>query len=355
MRIHVVAIVLLIGCNTSNFDTSDVDTTSDSITGGQLEAASGRSRPHRVDHLKEIFDEVDGARVTQTLRELAGDVPVVVNGATITLGQRFDDIGRQNFRDYWTQTMQNLGLEVTQLPYQAVNHPRPGNNVEAVLRGRSADSLVVIVHYDSIGPRGSETTNPGVDDDMSGMSIQLETARLFVRHKHQLRFTVRFVASDEEELGGLAGARNYAAFITGLAQTEGFQLIAAVDDEQSGWNCSVDNRCGDDLFPAVDVYSCGGNGPGSFDSWQLGNLFSDIVASYSPLKVKRGCLGANSDHFAFGTIGVPAIVYSEHNPFANPHFDREGGDTFDKIDTNYLISIARPGITFQAALAGVRK
>ena len=356
MRIHVVAIVLLIGCNPSNFDTPDVETTSDSITGGQPEAASGRSRHHRVDHLEEIFDEVDGARVTQTLRELAGDVPVVVNGATITLGQRFDDVGRQNFRDYWTQTMQSLGLEVTQLPYQAVNHPRPGDNVEAVLRGRSADSLVVIVHYDSIGPRGSETANPGVDDDMSGMSIQLETARLFVRHKRPARGSPcgSSPATRRSSAGSPARATTPRSS-RGWRRAEGFQLIAAVDDEQSGWNCSVDNRCGDDLFPAVDVYSCGGNGPGSFDSWQLGNLFSDIVASYSPLKVKRGCLGANSDHFAFGTIGVPALVYSEHNPFANPHFDREGGDTFDKIDTDYLISIARPGITFQAALAGVQK
>src|SRR5678815_6052885 len=115
---------------------------------------------------------------------------------------------------------------------------------------RDRDSLIVIVHYDSIGPRGSETANPGVDDDMSGMSILLETARLFVKHKAQLALTVRFVASDEEELGGLAGARNYAAYLTGLAQTEGFKLVAAVDDEQSGWNCSVDNRCGDNLFPA---------------------------------------------------------------------------------------------------------
>jgi hypothetical protein len=52
---------------------------------------------------------------------------------------------------------------------------------------------------------------------------------------------------------------------------------------------------------------------------------------------------------------VPALTYSEHNPFANPHFDQEGGDTFDKIDLDYLISIARPGITFQAALAGLQK
>jgi len=335
MRILVVAIVLVIGCH-----------------GGSERAADAGGG---TDHLEEIFDEVDGARITQTLRELSGVVPATVNGASIMLGERFDDAGRQRFRDYWTQTMRNLGLEINPLHYQAAGHPRAGDNVEAILRGPSADSLIVIVHYDSIGPPGSETSNPGADDDMSGMSILLETARLFVAHKAQLGLTVRFVASDEEELGGLAGARNYATYITGLAQTQGFKLIAAIDDEQSGWNCSVDNRCGDNLFPAVDVYSCGGNGPGSFDYWQLGNQLSDIVTAYSPLKVKRGCLGANSDHFAFATLGVPALTYSEHNPFANPHFDQEGGDTFDKIDLDYLISIARPGITFQAALAGLPK
>jgi hypothetical protein len=357
MRIHGLAIVLLIGCHNSNSQLpgSPPDAPGGSDAAVAIDAAPIPDAAPAVDHLKQIFDEVDGARITQTLRELAGDVPVVVNGATITLGERFDDAGRQNFRDYWTQTMQGLGLEINPMHYQATNHPRAGDNVEAILRGPSPDSLIVIVHYDSIGPRGTETANPGVDDDMSGMSIMLETARLFVAHKAQLGLTVRFVASDEEELGGLAGARNYAGYVTGLAQTQGFKLVAAVDDEQSGWNCSTDNLCGDNLFPAVDVFSCGGNGPGSFDSWQLGNQFSDIAAAYSPLKVKRGCLGANSDHFAFGTIGVPAIVYSEHTPFSNPHFDRSGGDTFDKIDLAYLISIARVGITFQAALAGVQK
>jgi hypothetical protein len=38
---------------------------------------------------------------------------------------------------------------------------------------------------------------PGADDDMSGMSIQLETARLLVQHKAQIANTVRFVASDD--------------------------------------------------------------------------------------------------------------------------------------------------------------
>ena len=352
MRIQLVAIALLIGCHSSSEHPGVfVDAAIDS----EQAPPDADAATMATDHLKELFDEVDGARITQVLRELAGEVPVTVNGNSITLGQRFDDVGRQKFRDYFTQTMQNLGLEINQMHYQATNHPRAGDNVEAILRGPSADSLIVIVHYDSIGPRTMETLNPGVDDDMTGMSILFETARLFVEHRAQLALTVRFVASDEEELGGLAGARNYAAYLRTLSQTEGFKMVAAVDDEQSGWNCSKDNLCNDNLFPAVDVFSCGGNGPGSFDSWPLGNMLTDIVTTYSTLHVKRGCLGANSDHFAFGEIGVPAIVYSEHTPFSNPHFDRSGGDTFDKIDLDYLISIARPAITFQAALAGLKK
>jgi acetylornithine deacetylase/succinyl-diaminopimelate desuccinylase-like protein len=347
MRVQVVAIALLIGCHGGS------EHPGVSIDAGGDAAADADAATTTTDHLKEIFDEVDGDRITQLMRELSGEVPVMVNGAPITLGQRYDDAGRKKFRDYWIQTMQNLGLEINPLPYQAEGHPRPGDDVEAILRGPSADSIIIIVHYDSIGPPGSETSNPGADDDMSGMSILLETARLFVKHRSQLALTVRFVASDEEEVGGLAGARYYGGYIKDRSQREGFALVAAVDDEQSGWNCSTDGLCGDALFPAVDVFSCGHSATASYDFPALGDQLAGIVARYSTLHVKRGCLGANSDHFAMWEIGVPAVVYSEHNPFANPHFDQNGGDVFAKIDLAYLISIARPAITFQAALAGV--
>src|SRR5204862_2174979 len=99
----------------------------------------------------------------------------------------------------------------------------------------------------------------------------------------------------------------------------------------------------------------GRNATSSFDFPALGDQFAAIVASYSTLHVKRGCIGANSDHFAMWEIGVPAVVYSEHNPFANPHFDEKGGDVFARIDLAYLTSIARAAIAFQAALAGVQK
>jgi hypothetical protein len=345
MRNQLVAIVILIGCQGVPDDTSDL--TNPAL--GDEPAANVAP-----DLLEQIFDEVDGARIIQTMREVSGVVPVTVGGQSITLGERFSADGRKKFRQYFIQIMRGLGLEINEFHYQAAGHPRAGDNVEAILRGPSADSFIVIVHYDSIGPRNRETENPGADDDMSGMAILFETARLFVLHRAQLALTVRFVASDEEELGGLAGARNYAAYIKALSLSEGFALVAAVDDEQSGWNCSVDKRCGDNTFPAFDIFSCGSGGGRSFNFPALGDQFADIVHAYSPLNVTRGCLGANSDHFAMWEIGVPSVVYSEHNPFANPHFDRSGGDTFDKIDTAYLISIARPAIAFQAALAGIQ-
>jgi Zn-dependent M28 family amino/carboxypeptidase len=279
---------------------------------------------------------------------------VVVNGTPVTINERFTDAGRKRFRDYWTQYMQGLGLQVNQLPYPATTTSRAGDNVEAVLAGASADSFVVIVHYDSIGPVGAETSNPGADDDMSGMAIELETARILVAHKAQLSYTVRFVASDAEELGRLAGARNYAAHIKALAQSEGFALVSAIDDEQTGWNCHSDAKCTDPIWPAFDIYSCGSGGGKTYDYHALGDSFAAITAKYSSLKTTRACMGANSDHFAMWEIGVPTLVFSEHSAFRNPHFDRAGGDTFDKIDTEYLVSIARPAITFQATLAGLQ-
>jgi hypothetical protein len=164
---------------------------------------------------------------------------------------------------------------------------------------------------------------------------------------------VRFVASDEEELGGLSGARYYASTIQAQAQAQGFSLVAAVDDEQTGWNCKTDGACSVAVWPVFDVFSCDGQ---QYDYAALGDRFTSIVTRYEPsMLVTRQCMGANSDHYAMWEIGVPAVVFSEHDPFDNDHFDQQGGDTFARIDGAYLGTIARPAITFQASLAGIGK
>jgi Zn-dependent M28 family amino/carboxypeptidase len=213
-----------------------------------------------------------------------------------------------------------------------------GHNLEAVLPGRSPDSVVIIVHYDSMGPHGYD--NEAVDDDMTGMAMQMETARVLLQYRDQLQYTVRFVAADYEEWGGLEGARDYAHYVTDLARSQHFRVVAAIDDEQSGW------KEGANTF---DVFDCGGR----TNSTALGNLLIATARQYSPLATHHDCMGENSDHYAMWEVGVPAVVFSEHHPFNNDHFDHAGGDTYAKIDQDYYFKIAQVGVTFAAKVVGV--
>jgi Zn-dependent M28 family amino/carboxypeptidase len=304
-----------------------------------------------------IFQEVSQTRLQSLLQQLTGYTPVTVNGQTFSITERYSAAAKAHFRSFWTQYFQDLGLTVQEqaFPSQRANGEDQGHNLEAVLPGKSKDSIVIIVHYDSMGPDGHETENPGVDDDMSGMATMMETARLLVERKALLQHTVRFVATDLEEVGGLEGARQYAASIKALSAKEGFQLVASVDNEQSGWDCGAENSCGfsgGPSGPTFDVFSCSGDGAG-YDNQALGDSLAAVASSYSKLSVTRGCISENSDHYAMWEIGVPSVVFSEHDPFENPHFDKEGGDTYERIAKDYYFQIAQIGVTFAATLAGV--
>ena len=213
-------------------------------------------------------------------------------------------------------------------------------------RAKSADSIVIIIHYDSMGRILQEKSNPAVDDDMTGMAMMLETARILAPLQAQLHYTIRFVAADFEEWAtpGLEGARTYAKYIQQLSKQQGFKLVASIDNEQSGWSGGSTS--------IVDAFPCT-NDPSLPKSTALGDLFTDTAQKYSGLSVTDACMDENSDFYAMLEVGVPSLVFSEHNPFANPHFDREGGDTFDKIDQDYFFRISQIGVTFAARVAGV--
>jgi hypothetical protein len=314
---------------------------------------------------KQIYDNVSKERIDTLVQQLSGGLPVTVGGETYSISDRYLPASKAKFRAFWLQYFRDLGISVQELDYPTRHRigESQGHNLEAVLPGESPDSVVIIVHYDSIGPEGQEAKNPGVDDDMSGMATLMETARILVQHKAQLRNTIRFVAADYEEQDnpGLEGARQYASFIKNLAAEDHFKILAAIDDEQSGWNCMGKHICGDDpkhcahdtTTTTFDVFSCSADGKYNYQA--LGDSLERMASEYSSgLSVNRGCINPNSDHYAMWEIGVPAVVFSEHGPFCNPHFDQEGGDTYDTIDRDYYFKIARIGVTFAAATVGLQ-
>jgi len=312
---------------------------------------------------RQIFDSVSKDRIDTLLQQLSGSLPVAIGDKTYSISDRYLPDSKAKFRAFWMQYFRDLGLAVQELDYPTCHRigESQGHNLEAVLPGKSPNSVVIIVHYDSIGPDGHEASNPGVDDDMSGMATMMETARILVEHKALLQNTVRFVAADYEEQDnpGLEGARQYASFIKNLAAGDHFEILKAIDDEQSGWNCTHDHRCGvdpqhcpsDTTSATFDVFSSSCDRKYNYPD--LGDSLAQVALEYDSLSVGRYCINPNSDHYAMWEIGVPAVVFSEHGPFCNPHFDQNGGDTYDKIDPDYYFKIARIGVTFAAVTVGL--
>ena len=303
-----------------------------------------------------VFDSVNPEHLQALLKDMTGVNPVTIGGQTFAITDRYLPASKEKFRRYFRAYFEALGVPVQEQAYPTRHNigETMGHNMEAVMRGKSADSIVIIVHYDSMGPRNNPAGNPGVDDDMTGMATMLETARILAQYQNRLHYTVRFVASDYEEFPSprLEGATVYAHSLRDLAQKDKFNLIAAIDDEQIGWNCSgPDHKCRM-VKPTFNVFSCSTNR--RYNYQKLGDQMEAVVQQFAPaMAVKRDCIGPNSDHYAMWDIGVPAVVFSELNPFDNPHFDNEGGDTYDKIDQTYFFSIARVGVTFAATVVGI--
>ena len=330
------ATLVLAGCSFDGGPADDAENTT------AIESTTRKPKPTNNDVYASVYAAVDKTKLDGLLRDMTGVNPVTVGGQTFSITNRYTPAAKANYRAYWTNYFQSLGMTVTQEAFpQSGGQEAQGHNVEAVLPGKTADSVVIIVHYDSIGPHGDD--NPGVDDDMTGMAILMETARILTTYRGRVHNTVRFVASDLEEVGGLAGARAYAKSIKATAAAQGFKIVASIDDEQSGWKEGANTI---DMFDR----NCSGTSP---NSTSLSTLFKGTATKYSTMTTKNGCVDANSDLYAMWEVGVPSITYGEHDPFANPHFDDEGGDTYDKIAHDYFFNIAQVGVTFSTQVVGI--
>ncbi len=296
---------------------------------------------------RDVFGAVDQSRLQHLLGDMCGQNPVTVDGQSFSIHDRYLPASKTNYRKYWSAYMSSLGMTPTTMTYATKSGAETsGHNVEAVLPGKVADSVVILVHYDSMGPHGAD--NAAADDDMTGMAILMETARILSQYKGRLHNTVRFVATDYEEWSSLSleGARKYATYIQALGKTQGFKVVAAIDNEQSGWKHgemtidTVSHKCGATADPAVAA---------------LQKLMADTASTYSTLSTTDLCNDGSlaSDYMAMGDVGVPAFVFSEHAPSLNNHFDQSGNDTYAAIDQDYYFQIARVAVTFAARVVGI--
>jgi hypothetical protein len=318
--------------------------------------------------LQSVFAAVDQKNLEKLLAEVTGVAPVTVDGATLHLTERWSAAGKASFRAYWKQYFTALGATVSEIPFpvdltdidpdHVVVGETTGHNVEAVLPGDSADSVVIVVHYDSVGLKGLETQNPAADDDGSGLVTLLEAARIFAARSHRAR-TVRFVAADYEEISNdLLGDLAYVAYLQKESKAKGFKILVAADNDQTAWSCWDEQLCRKNAPPANGAFrltTCSGDKLG-YDYPDLLKGVTQVAATYSTMQVQAACDGSgDTDHYAFWQAGIPAYVIEEIDADLNPHYDDNdtGDDTLAHVNTSYLFKIAQVAITYQAELAGI--
>ncbi len=311
------------------------------------------------DPLHAVFDAVDRAQLAQRLDELTGIAPVMVNSAPVRLTDRWSPTAKAQFRAYWTAYFTALGAQVHEQTFAIGNlvGETTGHNIEAVLPGASADSVVIITHYDTVGITGHETENPGADDAGSGLAMLMEAARIFAMQPTR-RYTVRFVAADYEEISdNLDGDYAYVKYLQADAAANSYHILVASDDDQTGWSCWSESKCSAHS-PAPNttfqIISCSGDSH-HYAYPDLATGIASVATTYSSSVMPTAiCDGSgDTDHYPFWVAGIPAYVIEEWGSENNPHYDDTGHDTIDKIDLDLLTGIARIQITFQAKLAGI--
>jgi hypothetical protein len=320
--------------------------------------AAADARP-AIDVYREIFDSVDQTQLALRLGEMTGASTVTAGGTSFRITERWSPAAKARFRAYWKAYFGALTATVSEQSFPIPNlvGETEGHNLQAVLPGRSPDSIVIIVHYDSVGVTGHETENPAADDDGSGLAIEMEAARILAAWPNRTN-TVRFVAADYEEISdNLAGDVAYADYLQTLASMQGFRILAVADNDQGGWSCWSESLCASGA-PAPDtafrLVSCSGDALG-YDYPQLRDGITEVATTYSTtMTVHPECDSAgDTDHYPFWQRGVPAFVIQEYSPDRNPHYDAAGDDTMRHIDLPYLFHIAQIAITYQAQLVGI--
>ena len=172
-------------------------------------------------------------------------------------------------------------------------------NVIAKIAGARHDSCFVFTaHYDHLGNQGRRVFYPGANDNASGVATILTLAQHYAQK--QPEYDMYFIAFSGEE-AGLRGSTWYAEHpVVPLEQISYLFNIDMIGDDCPEMYCEVSDA-------GLARYN-GAIVPLSLESW-------------SPfVKLQRGELAANSDHYPFAVRGVPCIFLMNENGSAFPYY-----------------------------------
>jgi leucyl aminopeptidase len=186
---------------------------------------------------------------------------------------------------------------------------------------------VIGAHEDTIASGGPEGRAPGADDDASGLACLFEIFRVLISGGFRPKRSIHFIAFAAEE-GGLLGSKDIAKEY----KKNQLSVVGMLQMEMSGY------RGRDKITILRDT------------SNEMANYLGVLAEEYLPnVGHEKGLCGYGcSDHFAFSSMGFSSVAVAESGPRGpqlNPNI-HTAGDTFDKLDMEFLSNFVKLGLAF---------
>jgi hypothetical protein len=279
--------------------------------------------------IQTMIDQVDSATVSQYDRELAGKLPVWVDGAwyTITTRYTYSGVPIQKATNYVGQHMADLGLNVEYHHWGGNSYP----NVIGELPGLVNPDEIFIIggHIDDV--QGT----PGADDNASGSVATLIAADIATQY--QWGCTLRFALWTGEEQGML-GSHAYAQ----RSYNQGESIVGYLNLDMIAYNTPASSA-------DIDLVYNSSMPP----TLQLAQLFADVVDAYNLNLIPEltTSQGGWSDHSSFWQYGYTSILGMEDQEDFNPYYHK-AGDTPAHTDLAYFTNFVKASIGTFAHMTG---
>lgn len=223
---------------------------------------------------------------------------------------------------------ERLGLNCQDQPFEVEG--KTYRNVECVLPGKSAETIVVGAHYDAVGQ------TPGADDNASGVAGLIELARVFRESGTTPRSTLRFVAYSLEEppfyntenMGSFHHARRMKDSGIELKQMISLEMIGYYGDSHPqsyppGLDASKLPKRGN-FFAAISDLS-------SAELTRTFKATADKLKIVNTISYSAAQGVEWSDHMNYWKFGFPAFMITDTAFLRNKNYHR-ASDTPDTLN-----------------------
>jgi subtilisin-like proprotein convertase family protein len=247
-------------------------------------------------------------------RQVTGDTSVMICGTLDTIRTRHANLpGNARAAQFVKEKFESFGYTA-----RFQNYSVTGQNVIATRTGTVYPDRILILcaHYDD---RPEAEYAPGADDNGSGLSAMLETARIATGL--DFPYTIQFIAFDEEEVGFLGSAAYVdSAFYSGQ------NIIGAINLDMIAWDSNNDN--------VVSIAANDASVPLLSDFLQCLGLYKPEISAYMMFSF------GSSDHYRFWGRQYKSIMIHEDRKDFNPYYHTEN-DHFNHINKNYFYNLSQ--------------